>query len=154
MKKIPKNIAGKIQKVAKSVILDLKKKGHIVPIKKEDGTIQYENFFVLKNDKGFYQVKNKYGRIYADNINLPQTAALLAHSLALGKSLDEKLIEIDKNYGYRAFDEDVFKAAQHRNSNDIDLKIFYQTRYDIARQKKNQFRSQIMSSFRKLTSIA
>ena len=154
MKKIPKSVAGKMEKVANAVISDLKRKGYVVPVKNPDGSIQYDKYLVTKTHDGFYQVTNKTGKVYADNLNLPQTAAVLAHSMALGNLPDEKLVTLDKNYGYRAFDEDLYRAACHRSNNDVDLKILYQTRYEIAKQRKNQFKSQIMKSFRKLIAIA
>jgi len=154
MKKIPKNVVGKMEKVANAVISDLKSKGYVVPVKNPDGSIQYDKYLVIKTNNGLYQVKNKSGKIYADNLNLPQTAAVLAHNMALGNLPDEKLVTLDKNYGYRAFDEDLYRAAYHRAANDVDLKILYQTRYEIAKQRKNQFKTQIMKSFRKLIAIA
>jgi hypothetical protein len=154
MKKIPNHVANKMATVAKTVISDLKSKGYIVPIKHADGNIQYDRFIVVKMKNGCYQVKNKLGKVYADQLNLPQTAVVIAHNLALGNLPSDVLIILDRNYGYRSFDEELYRTAVIRNSNDLDKQIFYQTQYEIAHERKNRFKSQIMKSFRKLTAIA
>ena len=153
MKKIPKQVAVRMEKVAKEVIADLKRRGHVVPVKNSNGTIQYDKYIISKNSNGAYNVISSTGKVYADDLNLLQTAAVIAHSLALGKLPDPTLITVDKNYGFREFDEELYRAAAKRSTNDIDRIIFYRTRCELAHERKNQFKSQIMKSFRKLIAI-
>jgi hypothetical protein len=152
MKKIPEKVLLKFEALAKDVFSDLKKKGHIVPIQDATGSIQFEDF-IVKKQNNFYSIVGKNKNSIAENINLPQTAALLAHDLALGKILDPSIIAIDREYGYRLFDEEVYSSAANRKKNNLDQVIFYRTRSEIARVQKTRLKSRILDSFRKLTSI-
>lgn len=152
MTKIPANVFNKFELLARRVLTDLKNKGHIVPVRQSDGSVKFENFVVRKNKHGFYSV---HGRniVYIDNINLPQTAAVLANNLALGKILDDEIIKLDRDYGYRAFDEQVFLNAAKRKKNTLDQEIFYQTRSDIAKLQKDELKGRIMQTFKKLSAV-
>ena len=152
MKKIPDKVLLKFEALAKDVVSDLKKKGYVIPIQDKTGSIKFEDFTVKKQDN-FYSIVGKNGISIAENINLPQTAVLLAHNLALGKILDSDIITLDKEYGYRLFDEEVYFSAANRKKNNIDQIIFYRTRFEIARVQKGQLKNRILDSFRKLTSI-
>lgn len=152
MKKIPDKIFHKVEIVAKQVLKDLKNKGHVVPTSEANGTIRFENFIVKKNND-LYTITGKNNQIIADNINLPHTAAVLANGLALGKIVDSDLIKLDREYGYRQFDEDVFLAAKKRKKNSLDQILFYQTKYEINKLKKDAVKNRILESFRKLTTI-
>lgn len=152
MTKIPANVFNKFELLARSVITDLKNKGYVVPVKQSDGSIRFEKFVVRKNKNGFYSV---HGRqiVYADNINLPQTAAIVANDLALGRILDDKIIRLDRDYGYRLFDEEVFSNAAKRKKNTLDQEIFYQTRSKIARAQKDEIKGRILQTFKKLSNV-
>jgi hypothetical protein len=152
MKKIPKNIFNKIEVVAKHVVTDLKNRGYIVPVQQEDGSIKFNSFTVKKNN-GFYSVLGRNNKVVVDSINLPQTAALLANDLALGKLLDKDIVNLDKDYGYKLFDETVYSTAARRKKNNIDQVIFYETRCEIAKFQKLELKNRILNSFKKLTSI-
>ena len=152
MKKIPDKVLLKFEALAKDVFSDLKRKGHVVPMQDENGSIKFEDFTVRKQNN-FYRIVGKNGTRIAENINLPQTAVLLAHDLALGKILDSSIITIDKEYGYRLFDEEVYASAANRKKNNLDQVIFYRTRSEIARVQKSRLKNRILDSFRKLTSI-
>lgn len=152
MKKISDKVLTQFENLAKNVISDLKKKGHVIPMEEKDGSIKFENFTVRKHNN-FYSIVGKNGDTIAKQINLPQTAMVLAHDLALGKILDSDIIKLDKEYGFRLFDEEVYSSAANRKKNNIDQIIFYRTRCEIARVQKGQIKSRILTSFRKLTSI-
>jgi hypothetical protein len=152
MKKLPNNIFHKVETVAKTVLSDLKRKGHIVPIEQADGSLKFDNFTVRKQDQ-LYTVFDKRNQMIIDRINLPQTAALLASGLALGKILDTDLIKLDKEYGFKKFDEEVYYTAAKRKKNSLDQVIYYETRLETARLKQNSVKAKILESFRKLTSI-
>lgn len=152
MKKIPKNIFNKIEVVAKNVMTDLKNRGYVVPVEQDDGSIKFNDFTVRKNN-GFYSVVGKNNKVVVEGINLPQTAALLANDLALGRILDIEIIRVDQDYGYRSFDETVYTNAARRKKNNLDQVIFYETRSEIAKVQKNELKNRILNSFKKLTSI-
>ena len=152
MKKIPDRIFNQFEQVAKRVILDLKNKGHIVPVQQSDGSLKFEKFLVTKNKNGLYSVTGK-NTVYFDTINLPQTAALIANDLALGKIVDRDIVNLDRDYGFKYFEEQVDQNAKNRKKNSWDQVIFYETRGQTARVQKEALKNRIFKSFKKLTNI-
>ncbi len=152
MKKIPSNVYNQFQLVAKQVLTDLKRKGYVVPVPGPNGSLKFEKFTVIKNSNGLYTVSGK-GITYFEDINLPQTAAIVANNLALGKILDNSIVKLDRDYGYRLFEEELYQKAVNRPKNTLDQFIMYDTRKKIARAKKQAIKDSIMLSFKKLTNI-
>jgi hypothetical protein len=152
MKKLPHNLFHRVEIVAKTVLSDLKKKGHVVPLEQQDGSLKFDNFTVRKVGQ-FYCILDKRNQVVIEQINLPQTAALLASGLALGKILDSTIIKLDQEYGFKKFDEEVYYTAAKRKKNTLDQVIYYETRYQTAKLKRAAVRNKILESFRKLTSI-
>lgn len=152
MKKLPNNIFRQVEIVAKTVLSDLKKKGHVVPVEQEDGSLKFDDF-VVRKDGQHYIILDKKNKVVVDNLNLPQTAALLASGLALGKILDTDIIKLDQEYGFKKFDEEVYYTAAKRKKNNLDQVIYYETRYQTAKLKRVAVKNRILESFRKLTSI-
>jgi len=153
MKKIPNKLFQKVESLAKSVLTDFQRRGYVIPVEQHDGRIKIGAYIVGKNSNGFYSVTDNRNNVYVDNLNLKQTAALIANDLALGKILDKAIIDADKTYGYRLFDQQVYENAAKRKKNTLDQDVFYETRCNIARVQKEQAKQQIFNSFRKLTSI-
>jgi hypothetical protein len=154
MPKPQKNILEKVQALADSVKEDLRKKGVIVPKKHKDGSIQFENFLVVNRKSGWH-ILDKKQKIVIGPINAPQTAIVAANSLALGRSVDDKLLENDKWYGFKYFDEEVYTNSANtsiKNKN-WDKADWCLTRASIAKVKKEQYLSYIMSSFNRLKTI-
>jgi hypothetical protein len=153
MKQIPNSVFNQFETVAKRVLTNLKTRGHIVPIQHNDGTLHYEKFVVAKNKDGLYTVKSK-NIVYYNNINLQQTAAVVANDLALGKFVDNNLLILDRDYGFKLFEEELYQQAAKRKKNNIDQVIFYNTRKQIARSHKEEIKNRILKSFKKLINIA
>jgi hypothetical protein len=135
------------------VLTDFHRRGYVIPVEQGDGRIRIGAYIVGKNSNGFYSVTDSRNNVYADNLNLKQTAALIANDLALGKILDKAIIDTDRTYGYRLFDQQVYENAAKRKKNTLDQDVFYETRRNIARVQKEHAKQQIFNSFRKLTSI-
>jgi hypothetical protein len=119
MKKIPNKLFQKVESLAKTVISDFQRRGYVIPIEQKNGTIKFNSYVVGKNSNGFYRVSDTRNNMYPDNLNLVQTAALIANDLALGKILDTAIINIDKTYGYKLFDEQVYETAAKRKKNTL-----------------------------------
>jgi flavin-binding protein dodecin len=86
-----------------------------------------------------------------DQINLPQTAVVLANNLALGRYKDINLINADKNYGYAAFDEMLhMRAVEKSSKRSLEYFDVMLTKGMLARAKKESYRSDIVRSFEKL----
>lgn len=152
MKRLPDNIFKQVEVVARNVLSNLKKRGYVVPVEMDDGSLKFDNF-VVKKESGYYKIYDKRKQVVADHINLPQTAALLASGLALGKILDSDLLKLDQEYGFKKFDEEVYFNAAKRKKNNFDQVIYYETRYQTAKLKRVSVKNKILDSFRKLTSI-
>jgi hypothetical protein len=152
MKKIPDNVYTEFESIAKRVIGNLKNRGHIVPSQQSDGSIKFEKFTVFRNKDGLYSVTGT-SIVYQETLNLPQSAALIANDLALGKIQDTKIIELDRDYGFKLFEEQLYQQASKRKKNTLDQVIFYETRSQQARAQKDALKNRILKSFKKLIDI-
>jgi hypothetical protein len=148
-------IYSKFQSVVKTVKTDLAKKGVAIPVKNADGTVRLEQFTIIKESSGFYAIKDRHGDLVIDKINLPQTAALLANGLALGRWIDKSLYNIDQEYGYKLFEEELFKRNGSRNlkNKNVDRADMLFTKSKIAHGKVERAKREILSSFEKLRNL-
>jgi hypothetical protein len=151
MKTITEELYGKIKKVSESVRRDLYKKGLVVPVKNSDGTITIGSYTIIKEDDGSFAILDFTDETILKGINLPQTAILVTNKLALGLYKDTELLESDRRYGSADFEEQLYKRALKRKSNDIVS--LYITKYDDARIKKNEYKRTIIRSFEKLIKL-
>jgi hypothetical protein len=143
----------KVEKIAKTVIDSLKKKGYVVPSSLSNNRVNFDGYIVGRDDNGFYYIFNPKKDTLIDKINLPQTAAVVANNLALGKSAVEHLLVQDKYFGYRDFDQTVFKRAMERSKKNIDQFAYWQTRYNDAKHQATAYKTTIVHSFEKLRSL-
>ncbi len=134
------------------VKLELKKNGFVVPIQQSDGSIKIDSYFIKKNDKGFFEIKNKKNNFLLENINLAQTAVIIANKLALGKWIDSNILNIDYNYGYAVFDEQVgFRIKRNSLKNkDYDKFDIACNKILKAKNKKEYYKKLIINDFQKL----
>jgi len=153
-KTIPKTLFDKVEKLAQKVKHDLRDKGLIVPVKNSDGSINVDLFRITKQDN-FYYVVNHKNQIVVGPINLAQTAIILANDLALGRLVDPVVINNDKWFGYKSFDEEL-----HQRSARISLKKhnteqaeMHFTRAEIAKQKKIYWKKTIADRFNQLRRV-
>lgn len=150
MPKVQKNLVEKVQTLADHVKQDLRKKGVIVPTKQKDGSIHFDDFIMIKETDGYHIYKKKTHIV--GPMNLPQTAIIIANGLALGKLIDEKLLEHDKWYGYKMFDEEVYTKSANNSvkSKNYDKADWCFTRAGIAKQQKELHKRDIMSHFNRI----
>jgi hypothetical protein len=142
----------KVEKLAHGIRDELRKKGLVVPTDNGDGTISVDNYTIVKQRSGFYVIKNFCNDVVVDKINLPQTAALLANMLALGKWVDDELLQADRQYGYSLFEEmlakrSIEKNAKNKNYDRLDLMC---VKMSDAAMRKNRAKTSILNSFEKL----
>lgn len=142
----------KVEKLAHGIRDELRKKGLVIPTDNGDGTVTVDNYTIKKQKSGFYVIEDFHNETVVDKINLPQTAALLANSLALGKWIDDSLLTADRKYGYSLFEEQVAKrgieySAKHKDY--VKLDVLYSKMYDAA-DRKNRAKATITNSFEKL----
>lgn len=155
MKTIPEQLYTNIVRVSADVKEQLRLRGIIIPVKNINGSISLGLFTVIKNDDGFYSVKDNDDQFVVDNINLPQTAAMIANSLALGYYVDRALVQQDKNYGYALFEELLHKQAVERYRNKkSDSADIAMTKCLISRAKKDLYKKAIVRNFERLRKLA
>jgi hypothetical protein len=142
----------RLTQLNKDVKDDLKRRGLVVPIKKDEDTIQLDKFLIKKIDNGFYNILNIRGNEIVHGINLPQTAVILANKLALGKWLDLELLQYDKKYGFAMFDELVHKRSIQNSlkKKEYDRAELMQNKYSIAKHKRNYYKKLIINDYQKL----
>lgn len=154
MKEISEDLYQKILNTTREVQAELRKKGVVVPIKLPGGFVKIGDFTIVKNRAGWYNIVDAWGEILVKQINLPQTAAVLANGLALGKMLDNDLLEIDRRYGYASFEESIYnRAIKSSSKKTIDCYDISTTKFNIAHIKKEQYKSEIVRSFNKLLKL-
>lgn len=147
MTKNPQKIFEQVRDLADQVKHDLKKKGLVVPAKDSNGNVVVGDYRIIKKDI-FYYVYNKRNQAVTPPLNLAQTAIVIANKLALGYYVDDALVKIDRDYGYKAFDEENFtRSAERKGFVEGDVS---RIRADIARREKDRFKSQIMTEFNRL----
>lgn len=142
----------KIKQISNDVSDQLSRRGIVAPIKNKDGTISVGHYKIKKNKDGCYNILDFSNESIINGINLPQSAALLANSLALGKSIDTATLSTDQRYGYALFEEELQQqlAVKSIKQNQIDKADLLYTKAKISRNKKSQYQNDILRSFEKL----
>lgn len=150
--KTTKELYYKVQKLNQETKKNLFKKGIVVPIQKNDGSIKIGNYLIKKITQNFYNIYDIKHREIVEGINLPQTAILIANKLALGKWIDSDLLQIDKKYGHAAFDELVHTRStllNYKQKNYDKSDIMY-IKSASAQQKKEYYKKIISINYQKL----
>jgi len=134
---------------------DLRRRGVVIPVANDDGSVTLGSYSIDRDLDGFYFINDRNNNVIIDHINLPQTAVVLANGLALGRCLDAKMVEADQNYGYALFDELVqSRAIEKNNRRDPDYADIMLTKCVTSRLKKESCRRDIIRSFEKLRKLA
>ena len=154
MDHLPEHLIKKILHVSNEVKEEFRKKGVAIPTINDNGSISLGHYTVTKNSNGFYNVLDYSGEAIVSQLNLPQTAAMVANSLALGKFVDFELVDKDRRYGYALFEEDQAKRALAK-SGKKDLSYFdlMLNKHIISKAKKELYKSEIVKSFEKLRNL-
>ena len=151
MKQVPDHLYKKIVKLSDEVKLEFRRKGFVLPVKNTDGSITLGRYKVVKHKDSYYAIHDSHNEIIVDGINLPQTAAMLANGLELGRWIDSQLLQRDRNYGYALFEETLYKRYAEKNmKKDIDRAQVMLTKSHINRTKKEICKREILQSFDKL----
>jgi hypothetical protein len=144
----------KIQELAKKVKNDFRRKGMIIPTRDSKHSIRIGNYLIKRKENEFYAVISVDGEIMADQLNLPQTAALIANQLALKQQFDKGLLEIDRDYGYACFESQLYNKARQRTLKDPEYFNIRMYEYENSADKAETLKNYIVSQFEKLNKIA
>ena len=154
MDHLPEHLIKKILHVSNEVKEEFRKKGVAIPTINDNGSISLGYYTVTKNSNGFYNVLDYSGEVVVSQLNLAQTAAMVANNLALGKFVDSELVDKDRRYGYALFEEDQAKRSLAKSSKkDLSYFDLMLTKHMIAKAKKELYKSEIVKSFEKLRNL-
>lgn len=143
----------KLVVVSKQVKRQLENNGLAIPVDNHDGSITIGSYTIVKKN-GFYSILDFADDVIVDYINLPQTALILANNLALGKFLDNRVLNYDRQYGYSAFEEKLHqKTAECNVKKNVDRADMLFTKSSIHRAKKQAAKREIVRIFEKLRNI-
>lgn len=133
----------------------LKSKGFVVPVKKSNDEIIIGDFRIIKNKEKLYNVVDKFNNVKVENINLPQTAILVANTLALGRSINTTLLTIDREYGYNLFEDHYYKQIKENmiKQKDWDRAEILETKRLEASVKANSAKKTVLRHYSKLEQI-
>jgi hypothetical protein len=142
----------KIKQLDRSVKENLRKQGVVIPKKYKDGSIGVGHFRIIKERTGFYSILDYRNEAVIEGINLPQTAAVLANRMALGKFFDDVILNNDRRYGHALFDETLHIHLAERNikKNKLDEADLFYTKAKISKYKKDRLKAEINSGYEKL----
>lgn len=141
------DISKKILSLSTQIDKEFNQRGVVIPAKNSDGSIILGNFIVQKINN-FYYIQNLKKENIISNINLPQTAILIANGLALGKFFDTDLYQKDQNYGYALFEEILYSKRSKKKS--LEKHVFYKIKLNAAKTKKEFYKKIIKNCFEKL----
>lgn len=148
-----KHLFEKFTKLANAVRQDFKQKGIVLPSQQRDGSIQIGTYNIKKNNSAYY-IKDKNNHTVVGPLNLAQTAVVVANDLALGRWPDQTIINSDRWYGYKAFDEQsALYIAESARKQDADRADFSLYRAAIAAEQKQTYKKTIDSRFNKLCKL-
>lgn len=152
MKLLPNDLYLRIRQLDHDVKEKLKRQGVVVPKKNKDGTISVGHYKIVKNPQGFYSILDYSNEAIVEKINLPQTAAIIANKLALGKYLDNDILNADRRYGHALFEETLHNhlGGVKIKKNDLDAADVMFTKATISKHKKEKYREEVVSGFEKL----
>jgi hypothetical protein len=152
MQSLNPNLYKKIEKIAIEVLNDLKAIGVSVPIENTDGSITFGHYTVYKNN-GSYTICDQAGYIVVDHVNLPHSAIILANKLSISNNIDNTVLENDKYYGFRLFDELSAGNAADKASKkkEYSRAEFLRNKKVVAAEQKANYKRKILISFNKLS---
>lgn len=149
MNDIPKETWDKIFSISVKVKNNLKKKGFVIPIQNDDGTIKI-GFYTIKKENDFYSIYDSANYLVVDKLNLAQSAVLIANGLALGRFIDKNILELDRNYGYSLFEEQLKSQSKVRYNEEYEIRNM---KAEIASLKKQRCILKINNQFKKLSTF-
>jgi hypothetical protein len=124
-------------------------------VNNRDGSISVDNYKIVKDKSGFYSIRDRDNDVIIKQINLPQTAAVLANKLALGRGIDTEILLDDREYGYNLFEELLSKKISEASivKKDYDRADLMSVKLRIASYKKTEAKKKISYSFEKLRKL-
>lgn len=153
MKLNKKQLFNKVENIAKQVKEELKNEGVIVPVKERDGSINFDGVRVRKLQDTFYAVYDRKNRLLVTELNSLQTAIVLANRAALGRPLDDNLIEADRKYGFQSFKLEIAETRLKKAPMHSESWFYYDMRRQHAKENTKKYLEVIQLSYKKLANL-
>jgi len=147
MKTIPKSLYKELKEIALQTAEEFKRKGVILPSIDNRGQTIIGDFTIVKHGDQ-YTIKDYRGEVYFEAMNLPETAILVANDLALGKIVDKKILETDRWYGFKQFEEDHARYISRKKMGGLA-----EFRAQTAAEQKQHYRREQAKRFAKLRNL-
>lgn len=144
----------RIKELSRKIKAEFLKKGIILPSKHSPGKVRLGKYFIEKQENQFYCVKSLDGEVMADNLNLPQSAVIIANTLALKNYVDKNIVDKDREYGYAYFEHQLYKRALERTKEDptyFDIRL---SKFEGSGDLAEDYKTEILYYFEKLNKIA
>lgn len=142
----------KFERLSKEVKTQLKKQGMAIPVKNSDGSTNFGKFRIIKNSKGYYDIRDDENCVIVENINLAKSAIVLANDLAVRHQINHKIIEQDSGYGSASLEEELYKKSSLK-AKSIDKWDLMTTKRMMAEARKKFHKMSIDDSFQKLINL-
>lgn len=141
----------KFYKIFSNVKEKLKSKGFVIP-KKNNNIIEVGKFKIIKEQDLTYTIIDRLNQICANNINLPQTAIIIANNLALGKRINNEILNFDREYGTHNFEDRYLKTLYLNlvKQNEWDRADILQSKRIRAREKAGIAKKYVLRHYSKL----
>jgi hypothetical protein len=153
MKLDANQLYSKIAYLSRQIKSEFRQRGFIIPSKSAQGIVQIGPYLIKRNPTGFYTITDHANNIIVNHINLPHTAAILANDLALGRDLDQTILQKDRDYGYAEFEDQMVKHSIKSNKSQDYIDILL-SKFKHSEGKKEIYKNDIVSRYNKLTKIA
>jgi len=152
-KQVPERLYRQVVNLSNEVKNNFRKKGIVIPTTTKNG-LKMGRFTVVKSKNGFFNIRDFKGEVWYDNINLQQTAVLIANDLELGRFVKTEILKLDQQYGWAAFEEELHKQGaaklKTKNPDQSDIRVAKQNIFVL---KKKMYKEQITRHFRKLCNL-
>ncbi|NBP03367.1 MAG: hypothetical protein EBU90_25425 [Proteobacteria bacterium] len=142
-------IYSRLKEISQNVKKELRKKGIATAKVNEDGSISVGKFKIVKHT-GFYAIEDYSGEVRYDRINLAQTAAVVANDLAVKHFADIKFLDLDRKYGFAAFEETYYKQLSMKKSIEKEVREIQLCKANEARVRKDLYKHEIEQGYEKL----
>lgn len=152
--KITDRVFWKIKELSVRIKTEFLKKGLAIPTKTLDGNVRVGRYVIGKQANEFYSVKTLDGETVVQNLNLPQSAVVIANTLALKKVLDKNIIEKDTEYGYAYFEHQLYKRAVERTKEDPTYYDVRMSKFENSGERAEDCKAAILHQYDKLRKIA
>lgn len=149
-----KDIVKELVSLNRATVRNLRTKGYVPPVRTSEGKIKVGSYIIDKDDQGLYFITDDCKNIVVAQINLPQSAAMVANKLALGIRTDKEILTFDTYYGNYVFDEqncqNLLKKCKRHQKDKAEIIL---EKLQNARARKKFYYNKIIQGFTKLIRI-